>query len=109
MDRKALIKNLKSIFCDYVKEDKRYSEIWLTDADFGGLYHSGNFILNLKMEKGYEIYSCGEEIDSILQMLDKEAKEELQYIWRVDIYDSDEQIHCQSDECLVYEIENACP
>jgi len=42
-------------------------------------------------------------------MLDKEAKEELQYIWRVDIYDSDEQIHCQSDECLVYEIENACP
>ncbi len=41
-------------------------------------------------------------------MLDDKAKEELQFIWRVDIYDSDENIHCQSDEAMVYDDQSAC-
>ncbi len=108
MDRKKIIENLHAIFCDYNKKDKRYSEIWLSEADFGGLYNSGNFILNLKMEKEYEIYSCGKEIDNILLMLDKKAKNELKYIWRVDVYDSEDEIHCQSENYLIYEDQNAC-
>ncbi len=86
MDTKLLIANLHSIFCEYNREIRRYSEIWLSDADFGGLYNSGKYVLNLKAEQDYDIDSCGQEIEEILTMLDDKAKEELQFIWRVDIY-----------------------
>jgi hypothetical protein len=108
MDTKLLIANLHTVFCEFNRDKKRYSEIWLSDADFGGLYDSGKYVLNLKAEHDHEIYSCGQEIEEILTFLDKKAKEELQFIWRVDIYDADEEIHCQSQESLVYEDQNAC-
>ena len=51
MDTNTIIKNLKGIFCDSNKRDKRYSEVWLSDVDFGGLYHTNKYyILNVKAE-----------------------------------------------------------
>ncbi|MEO6453442.1 MAG: hypothetical protein ABIN97_05185 [Ginsengibacter sp.] len=108
MDTKSLIANLHSVFCEFNREKKKYSEIWLTEADFGGLYNSGKYVLNLKAEHDYYIDSCGHEIEEILTLLDQKAKEELQFIWSVDIYDSDEEIHCQSMDTLVYEDQKAC-
>ncbi len=108
MDTKLLIKNLQSAFCDFNSNIKKYSEIWLTDADFGGMYASGKYILNLKAELGYDIDSCGQEIDDILTFLEQKTKEELQFIVRVDIYDSEEEIHCQSHELLLYNESIAC-
>ena len=106
MDRKILIENLNKVFCDTNKERKRYSRVWLTDADFGGLYRSGKYVLNVKAE--HEIENCYDEISDILDLLDKVAKEELRYIFRVVVYNFYEEIHCHSSE-LVYTEENACP
>ncbi|MGI8951022.1 MAG: hypothetical protein ACR2FN_05480 [Chitinophagaceae bacterium] len=106
MDKKALIKTLNKIFCDKNKIDKRYLEVWLSDVDFGGLYKSDRYVLNVKAE--HVIDSCTDEIKNIIQMLDREAKEELKYIWRVDVYYNDKEIHCSSDDILIYTEQEAC-
>jgi len=108
MDTKTLITNLNKAFCDLNKQQKKYSSIWLSDVDFGGLYHSGKYILNLKAESEFEIDSCGDEIEEILVFLDKNAKEELIDIWKVEIYDANDEIHCESDDIIIYEDQNAC-
>jgi hypothetical protein len=106
MDTKALIKKLNEIFCDLNRTEKKYSEVWLTDADFGGLYYSELYVLNIKAE--HQIHSCSDEIGYIISLLDEKAKEELKLIWRVDVYNADEEIHCQSDEGLIYNESIAC-
>lgn len=106
MDRKALIKKLNSLFCTLHKEGKKYTEVWLSDVDFGDLYQSDKYILNVKAE--HVIDSCNDEIKEILQILDKSVKEELQYIWRVAVYDASESIHCVGDELTVYNEATSC-
>ena len=72
----------------------------------GGLYNNGKFVL--KVIARHEIDSCYDEIEEILNILDKEAKNELEYIWTVRIYDADEQIHCESYELKVYDEATKC-
>ncbi len=49
MDTKVLISKLNEVFCDYNKQtDKKYSEVWLSEKDFGGLYNNGKFVLCIK-------------------------------------------------------------
>ena|ERR1019366_3209250 len=105
MDTKALVKKLNEIFCNLNREEKKYSEVWLTDADFGGLYYSGQYVLNIKAE--HQIYSCTDEINDIITILGEQAKEELKNIWRVDVYNADEEIHC-SEGVMVYDQYTAC-
>lgn len=98
---------LKDIFCAENKANKKYSEIWLSEVDFGGLYQSDKFVVNVKAE--HQIASCNEEIKYIIKNLFKELnEEEVSMIWRVNVYNSDEQIHCQSQELMVYNIDEAC-
>ncbi len=100
-------KKLKDIFCAENKVSRKYSEIWLSDVDFGGLYQSDKFVVNVKAE--HKIASCNEEIKHIVTNLFKQlSKEELYFIWRVDVYNSDEQIHCKSEDILVYTTVDAC-
>ena len=106
MDRKALIKKLNSLFCTLHKEGKKYTEVWLSDVDFGDLYQSDKYILNVKAE--HVIDSCNDEIKEILRILDKSVKEELQYIWRVAVYDASESIHCVGEELAVYNEATSC-
>ena len=80
--------------------------MWLSDVDFGGLYHNDKFVLNVKAD--HEIGSCKDEISDIIEMLDKDAKDELKFIWSVNIYGKNEQIHCASEEILVFNEANAC-
>jgi len=102
-----LRKKLKDIFCKENKGTNKYSTVWLSDADFGGLYQSDKFVVNVKAE--HEIDSCNEEIKYIITNLFKQlSKEELSAIWRVDVYNSFEEIHCQSDDILVYTDADAC-
>jgi hypothetical protein len=106
MDTKILVKKLHKIFCDIGKDGKLYSKVWLDPADFGGLYHTDMFILNVRAH--HEIDNCFEEIADIIQILDQRAKEELQFIWRVAVYrGGNEEIHCASN-LLVFEEENTC-
>lgn len=106
MDKKALIKKFNEIFCNLNRDVKKYSEVWLTDADFGGLYYSGQFVLNIKAE--HQIPSCSDEISDIIMILAEKSPDELKLIWRVDVYNSNEEIHCQSDEGLIYNESIAC-
>ena len=106
MDRKALIKKLNSLFCDLNKAGKKYTEVWLSDVDFGDLYRADKYILNVKAE--HAIDACNDEIKEILLILDKNAREELQYIWRVAVYDANDNIHCIGDELLVYDEATSC-
>ena len=106
MDRKVLIKNLSNLFCDVNKAGTRYSEVWLSDVDFGGLYQSDKLILNVKAE--HQIDNCNDEIRGILKLLDEKAHQELQFIWSVQVYDVDDKIHCVEDGILIYDEDNAC-
>jgi hypothetical protein len=99
--------NLEQVFCAENKNNKKYSEIWLSDVDFGGLYHSDKFVVNVKAE--HQLESCNEEIKYIVTKLFKQLpQEELEYVWRVDVYNSNEEIHCQIDDILVYPTAEAC-
>ncbi len=64
-------------------------------------------MVNVKAE--HEVDSCNDEIKYIMSRLFANlTKDELSFIWRVDVYNSFELIHCQSDELLVYTVEDTC-
>ncbi len=107
MDTKALVNKLHNVFNESNNTGKRYSQIWLSEVDFGGLYHSDKFVLNLKSEHQIERYST--ELKNIITMLAQKAKEELKYIMHVVVYEPDDKAECETDDYLVYEKETAFP
>ena len=106
MDQKSLIKKLHQLFCDTNKEGKKYSAVWLSDVDLGGMYYTDKYVLNVKAE--HQIDNCNNEILSILQLLDNNAKDELKHIWRVVVYNANEEWHCFSEDLLIYSEQIAC-
>ena len=102
-----LKKRLRDIFCAENRASKKYSTVWLSEADFDGLYQSNKYVVNVKAE--HVISSCNEEIKYIITNLFKQlSKEELSFVWRVVVYNAFEEIHCASDEILIYTEEDAC-
>ncbi len=106
MDTKALVKKLHDVFCESNKGEKKYSQIWLSRLDYGGLYYSDDFVLYLKAEHQIERYVT--EVKYIITLLSQKAKEELKSIMRVRIYGPDDKAECESDDYLVYNEETAC-
>lgn len=107
MDKKVLIENLHKLFCQTNQSDKKYSEVWLSDADFGGMYDSRKFVLNVKAE--HNIDNSNNEIFSIIKMLSEQAPKELENIWRVVVYNPDDTWHCFGDaDVLVYTEGDTC-
>lgn len=80
MDTKTLIKKLKEIFAESNKGEKKYSQIWLSEIDLGGLYYSDKFVLRLKA--AHTIKDFFNEILEIITMLNEKAKEESKFIPR---------------------------
>lgn len=108
MDKRETIKNkLNAIFCDLNKKGKKYLEVWLSDVDFGDLYRSDKYVLNVRA--AHIIDRCKDEIDYILSLLDSKANDELQSIWQIRVFDTSDEIHCASDEILVYSEKTSCP
>ena len=107
MDTGTLITNLNHLFCSLSKEGRVYSKVWLEDVDFGGLYQSDKYILNVKAH--HKIDNCGSEIDYLIDILNERAKEELRSIWRVSIYHANENVRCDSTDLIVFEEEKMCP
>lgn len=101
MDTKVLVKKLKDVFSEINNGEKRYSKIWLSEIDLGGLYYSDKFILRLKA--AHSIKDFFDETLEIIRMLKEKAEEELKYIQRVVVYDLDERAQPQVDDILVYE------
>ncbi len=106
MDTAILIKNLNEVLCKYNKNTNKYSEAWLSEVDFGGLYNNGKFSLCLKAE--HQIDSCFDETREIIELLKKEAKKEFESIWTIRIYDNHDRIHCEESDLRVYSEATAC-
>ena len=105
MDRKTIITKLNRVFCEAGRENKRYSLVWLEDANFGGLYYSKLFILHVQAQ--HPIEDSFTEIEYVFRLLDKRAKEELKDIWRVSVHKQHEEIDCDT-RYIVCEEEEAC-
>lgn len=96
-----LSKNLKDIFCAENQRQKKYSKVWLTEESFGGLYGSEKYVVNVKAD--HNIDSCNDEIKFIIKDLFKSLpKDEFSMIWRVIVYNSSDEIHCESDDIVIY-------
>ena len=54
-----LSKKLKDVFCNENKAEKKYATVWLSDVDFGGLYQTDKFVVNVKAE--HKIASCNKD------------------------------------------------
>lgn len=100
MDRKAFINNLKLAFSNS-KMQARYSEAWLSNIDFGGLYYTDKYyILNVKTKN--KINSFSEEISVVINFLNENFKEELNHIMSVDIHNSENGFYGMGKDLLVY-------
>lgn len=107
MDKASLVKKLNLVFCEKNKVDNRYSKVWLTDANFGGFYYSGDFILNIKPD--HHLEDRAQEIKNIFQLLAEKAPEELKSIYRVIVFNSDDITHYDNASDLVFSmIEASC-
>lgn len=106
MDTKALVKSLNRIFCETNKAEKKYSEVWLAEVDFGGMYQNDMFTLVVKAE--HKIGNCAAEIKSILGELSEKAPEELKLIWNVRVLNADNRVHCESEALKIYDTQLSC-
>jgi len=105
MDTKALIKKLQDLFAERNNGEKRYSKIWLSEIDLGGLYRSPGFVLRLKA--AFTIKDFFEETLEIIRLIRDKANEESKYIPRVSVYDINEKAEPSDDDLLIYEEEFA--
>ena len=106
MDKRKLVKNLNSLFCQLDKEGRKYSEVWLEEANFGGLYMSGKYTLNIRAQ--HKIDDCGEEINDIVFILYEKAPEEYKYIFNVVVYGAGDNIHCENSDVKIYDETESC-
>lgn len=109
MDTKILIANLHTLFCDELKViKKKYTKVWLSEPEAGGLYNSGKYVLNVMAE--HEIENCNHEIRYVLKILNEKAKPELENILRVVVYHSEDEddYFCKSEDLVVFERQHPC-
>jgi hypothetical protein len=75
MSEQELVENVKKVL---------NKDVWLTEADFGGLYDSGKFNLNIQAKE--PTINVNTEIFSLVKKLIDESPETLESIWRVIIH-----------------------
>lgn len=101
MDKAIFVNELRRIFADVNKEDKRYSKVWLSDENFGGLYHSGKYTLYLKSEHKIPRYKT--EVSYLIDLLDQKLdKEKSSHIFSFKVYDEDEYASPDRDDIILY-------
>jgi hypothetical protein len=101
MDKAIFISELRDVFSNLNKKEKRYSKVWLSDENFGGLYHSGKYILNVKASHHLKEYSP--EIRFIIDLLDEKLdREKVSYIFNLEIYNENEEVRPDSDDIILY-------
>jgi hypothetical protein len=87
------------------KPSRKYSTVCLSHND--DLIGRERYVLNVKAE--HIIESCFEELDSIFDMLyDRLESESLQKISRIAVYNSNDEIHCESEDIAIIEEDSAC-
>ena len=104
MDKTAFLTELRNIFLALNKLEKRYTRVWLTEMDYGGLYYSGTYILNVITCPNTEEYSP--EIKFLINLLStKLGDEKFALINRVAVYLADEYTHFSKDDIIIYDDE----
>ena len=107
MDKAAFIKEIKNIFLDINTKEKKYAKVWLSEANFGGLYHSGSYSVNIKPLHNFEIEST--ELRSVVYMLhDKLDDEERKYLYTIKIYNDNEEIYEEPGDIVLLDEEHVC-
>ena len=102
MDKRIFIKEIKKLFIDFNKSEKRYSQVWLSEIDYGGLYYSDKYILNVKME--HHIDSIIQEITYVIDFVRKNlSKEIFSYMYSVSIHNDDERIWHEKEDIILYD------
>ncbi len=82
------------------KKQKRYSEVWLTVEDLGGIPDSDNFVINVKVEP--VVTSKILELNYIgLDLFKRLDKDEIPLYWHVNLYKHDERVHHTSDDIIL--------
>jgi hypothetical protein len=99
MDPLDVIKNLKRLFRDDNKKGTKYPEVWLSPVEFdGGARSSRNFFLNVMVN--HKLGEDDDEMTPILNLL--KGREEYQHIWRIYVFDPEDELHCMDDEILIF-------
>jgi hypothetical protein len=99
MDPLDVISNLKRLFRDVNKKGEKYAEVWLSPVEFdGGAKSSRNFFLNVLVN-----HKLGEEEDEMTPLINLlKGREEYEHIWRIYVFDPEDELHCMEDEILIY-------
>jgi hypothetical protein len=99
MDPLDVINNLKRLFRDVNKQENKYPEVWLSPVEFdGGTRSSRNFSLNVLVN-----HKLGEEDDEMTPLINLlKGREEYRHIWRIYVFDPEDELHCMADEILIY-------
>ena len=101
MDKAVFIKELRELFSSINQTGKKYSKVWLSDMNFGGLYQSGKYKLNIKA--GHQTDSYKSEISYIFDLLDaKFDKEEMSYIYTLEVFYDREYASPDRDDIIIY-------
>lgn len=101
MDKAVFIKELREIFLDINQKNKRYSKVWLSDMDYGGLYPSGTYILNATAEPHIDEYSP--EIWYLIDLLtEKLGSQKASYINRVAVYLENDEAYPSKHDIIIY-------
>ena len=101
MDKAVFIAELKNLFSSINQSEKRYSKVWLSEPDFGGLYYSGKYILNLKVAHQIDRYKP--ELSYIHSLLDEKlGKEQDAYIYHLYLYNKNEYDGPDRDDIVLY-------
>ena len=102
MDKTIFIKNLKILFGDAAKTENKYTKVWLSQATYGGLYYSDNYIVKAILEK--PILRYGVEIDFLNDLLFKYLEPKYnKNIDRVAVYNIDENDSVDRDDIVLFE------
>jgi hypothetical protein len=99
MDPLVVIENLKCLFRDVNKKEAKYVEVWLSPVEFdGGTRSSRHFCLNAIVN--HKLTENDDEVTPLVNLL--KGREEYRHIWRVYVFDQEDELHCESDEILIY-------
>jgi len=101
MDSKTLIENICSFFRKIECGDKRYSQAWLSETDFGGVYIKRRFVLHVKTAFLMDDYQP--ERRRIMHLLRENVPEEYNLFRGISILDAADRECYTPDDLLVFD------
>ena len=102
MDKRKIIKKkLCPIFSEMNRQQRKYSEIWLSFADFGKVYFTDD-VYELKVKLLPDVERNYREVEEITEVLFQKVKQEFRPIWVVEIIGADEYQRCKKKDVMVY-------